>query len=113
MNKTLSWALLTFFLSVFMAGKLHATTRAAASCSSSDVQAAIDQSVSGDTVTIPAGTCTWTTGLTVPKNISLVGSGQASTHITDAVVGKQASRCKSQALLSFASVIFHGQSVLP
>lgn len=71
-----------------MAGKLHATTRAAASCSSSDVQAAIDQSVSGDTVTIPAGTCTWTTGLTVPKNISLVGSGQASTHITDAVVGK-------------------------
>ncbi len=55
----------------------------AASCSQTDVQAAINSASSGDTVTIPAGACTWTTQLTITKGITLQGSGVGSTIIKD------------------------------
>ena len=37
----------------------------------------------GDTVTIPAGTATWTSTLTVTKNIQIIGAGEGSTVITE------------------------------
>lgn len=37
----------------------------AASCSSADVQSAIDQAVDGDIVSIPAGTCSWTENVAI------------------------------------------------
>jgi polygalacturonase len=43
---------------VGVVGVIHA-----ASCSQEDVQAAIDAANDGDTVSVPAGTCTWTTPL--------------------------------------------------
>jgi hypothetical protein len=48
----------------------------AASCSSSDVQAAINSATQGQTVHVPAGACTWATGVSVTgKGINIVGAG--------------------------------------
>ena len=62
----------------------------AASCSEGDVQAAVNQVLSGGggTVFIPAGTCTWTsTAVTVStgssKDIKIIGAGQHLTIIND------------------------------
>jgi len=67
------------FLSVVPA---HAGTFAAASCNQTDVASAIASAIaagSGNTVTIPAGTCTWTSNVTSPAsgtlpNISIIGA---------------------------------------
>src|SRR6266478_6347127 len=39
--------------------------------------------VDGDTITLPAGTFTWTTTLTISKAITLQGAGVGSTIIKD------------------------------
>ncbi|MFC1701125.1 fibronectin type III domain-containing protein, partial [Patescibacteria group bacterium] len=54
----------------------------AATCEQVDVQAAVNLAVSGDTVMVPAGECTWNIGITVLNNISIVGAGVGSTMIT-------------------------------
>jgi hypothetical protein len=57
----------------------------AASPQVSDIQAKIDLAKDGDTVVVPAGTASWTTSLTVTKNITLRGAGIGKTIILDAV----------------------------
>lgn len=59
----------------------------ATSCNSSDVQTAINAAVDGDTVQIPAGTCSWTTsGVTVTnKVLTIQGAGIDQTIIVDAL----------------------------
>lgn len=48
----------------------------AASCNASDVQAAINAATEGQTVAVPAGTCTWTSGVTISgKGITVTGAG--------------------------------------
>ncbi len=47
----------------------------AASCSYADVSSAISSASSGDTVQVPAGTCTWDQTLTINKGITLQGAG--------------------------------------
>lgn len=81
---------------------LYAAIKSAASCSATDVQAAIDSAADGDTVIIPAGTCTWTTTVVIAtpkatsgagwpslpsheKFLTLQGAGIGQTVITDAV----------------------------
>ncbi len=56
----------------------------AASCSQQAVQAAINSAGNGDTVAVPAGSCTWSSGIWIPnsKKITLQGAGKASTVIT-------------------------------
>ena len=49
----------------------------AASCNLSDVQAQVDLSADGDTVVIPAGSCTWTAGISTSKSITIRGAGSA------------------------------------
>lgn len=63
------------------AAKGNAATHTAASCSLSDVSAAIAAAEVGDTVKVPPGTCTWTDKLTITKGISLIGGGSADTII--------------------------------
>jgi hypothetical protein len=64
----------------------RAATYSAASCTSADVQSAINAARSGDTVAVPAGICTWT-GTVEPiyvapgKDITLKGAGSDSTRI--------------------------------
>lgn len=53
-----------------------AAVRAADGCTRSAVQAAVDSADSGDTVVVPAGTCTWTAAVTIQdKTITLKGAG--------------------------------------
>ena len=53
-----------------------AATLSAASCSSADVQTAINNALNGDLVVIPGGTCNWTSGVTINgKRIKLQGGG--------------------------------------
>jgi hypothetical protein len=48
----------------------------AATCNSSDVQTAINAAAEGDTVIIPAGTCSWTSGVSISgKGITVQGAG--------------------------------------
>ena len=61
----------------------RAATRTATTCNQPDVQAAIDAAADGDTVQIPAGSCTWTTNVGwMNKNIILQGTGIDQTIIT-------------------------------
>jgi hypothetical protein len=56
----------------------------AASPSQADVTAAINSAANGDTVLVPAGSATWkgASGITITKNISLIGAGLSETIIT-------------------------------
>jgi hypothetical protein len=54
---------------VSVPGPADAATITAASCSQVDVQAAINSANNGDTVMIPNGSCTWTGGINVGKQI--------------------------------------------
>jgi hypothetical protein len=56
----------------------HAATLTAASCNSSDIQSKINAAKNGDTVQIPAGSCTWTMGIGTGdpgKAITIQGAG--------------------------------------
>src|SRR5271170_8499710 len=76
----------SFLLLLFspaMATLAHAGTYTAASCNWSDVNAVINgpthAAAAGDTITIPAGTCTWTNELLIPAGITLTGTGTPNT----------------------------------
>ncbi len=51
----------------------------AASCSQAHVQAAVDAATAGDTVLVPAGSCTWSTPVSISKAVHLRGAGTATT----------------------------------
>jgi hypothetical protein len=61
------------------------SSRVAASCSQADVQAMINISGPGDTVIIPAGTCTYTGTLTNFNGVNIIGAGIDQTIIVDEV----------------------------
>ncbi|MBK9170103.1 MAG: hypothetical protein IPM24_21940 [Bryobacterales bacterium] len=75
---------LILFLAALMGGAtshgLLAATRQAASCSTGDVQAAINSAAHADIVAVPAGSCSWS-GLSVNKAIHLRGAGTGQTNI--------------------------------
>lgn len=66
---------------LFAAGARAQSTYTAADCSRNSVNAVINgpthTAVDGDTITVPAGTCAWTSGITVPSGvgISIIGAG--------------------------------------
>ena len=61
---------------------VSAATINAASCSYSDVSSAISSASAGDTVNVPAGSCTWSSTLSISKSIELIGAGSSNTIIT-------------------------------
>jgi hypothetical protein len=71
-----------FCFSVFVT-EVHADTHTAASCAYSDVSAAVAAASAGDTVSVPAGACTWNTRLTITKGVNLIGAGVGNTVITN------------------------------
>jgi hypothetical protein len=81
-------------LSITLAAPFWAQgTYTAASCSQSAVNALINgpthTAVDGDTINIPSGSCTWTSGISVPAGIgvSIIGAGSGSTTIVDSYTG--------------------------
>lgn len=76
--------LIGIILLLLAVGLSHADTHTAASCSRAAVNAAIALADHGDTVSIPAGTCSsdWTVVTDIDKAITLQGAGAGSTVIT-------------------------------
>ncbi len=72
-NKWLAPALLLAFCM-----PTHAAAISAASCSRADVATALASASPGDTVQVPAGTCSWTGGISY-SGIQLVGAGSSTT----------------------------------
>lgn len=81
-------ALLALGLS-FLASPAWATVHTAADCEEGTIQTLHDSGavVTGDTISVPAGSCTWSTAVTVTKAITLQGAGVGQTIITNNVVG--------------------------
>ena len=69
------------FVCLMFARDGHAATIAARTCSRTDVQNAVNIASRGDTVTVPAGSCTWSGTLTITKAIILQGAGKDSSII--------------------------------
>jgi hypothetical protein len=74
--------LLALVLTALSSSEGQAATRTAASCSRADVQTAVNAAVDGDTVIIPSGACTWTTGITTNKQITITGLVKGTVLIT-------------------------------
>jgi hypothetical protein len=70
-----------FISSALFVTAAQAKTVNAASCSQSDVQVAINSASSGDTVTVPGGSCTWNSVVSISsaKQIKLDGGGATIT----------------------------------
>ena len=66
--------LLALLFTALFGTRAQANTITANSCSTADVQSAINSAAGGDTVAIPPGTCTWTTGVSL-SGITLTGAG--------------------------------------
>jgi uncharacterized repeat protein (TIGR02543 family) len=89
MKRLFTTFLLGYLVTFFIVGPAWAApdTHTAASCENKagqlDVQTAMDAAASGDTVTIPAGSCTWTTTVTNNnKSLIIQGAGVGTTNIT-------------------------------
>ena len=76
-------AFLALLLLLTPATGIHGATITAASASYADVSTAVAQAHDGDTVTVPAGTQTWSSTLTINKAITLQGAGKTQTIITN------------------------------
>ncbi|MEZ0392040.1 MAG: hypothetical protein ACAH59_07500, partial [Pseudobdellovibrionaceae bacterium] len=76
LKKTWQTGLITFVGLFLQTQAAEAATITAASCELSAVQSAVNSSVDGDTVNVPAGTCTWSSALSISsKTIILKGAG--------------------------------------
>jgi hypothetical protein len=65
-----------------LARTASAATITAASCSSADVASAVAAANDGDTVVIPNGSCTWSTGVNVSKQIIISGQTKGGVNLT-------------------------------
>lgn len=83
MRRTLTLLLIVFGFDLFWNGNAYGQTIAASSCLQSDVQSALSSAAAGSTIMLPAGTCTWTSSLSVSIGVSIIGAGQGSTIILD------------------------------
>jgi hypothetical protein len=77
---------MTGVLLLFLCASAQAATVPAASCSRTDVGNAVTAAASGDTVSVPAGTCTWSSTLTINKSLILLGAGVGATKIVSGAV---------------------------
>jgi hypothetical protein len=78
MTKIMKLVSVGFLLGALFSATARANTWPAASCNEPDVAAALGHvAADGDTVTIPAGTCRWTTALTYNQvySTSIIGAG--------------------------------------
>jgi hypothetical protein len=88
MSNRITWVLFAWLLTVLFVKPAQAQTINAATCSGSDVQAALNKvAANGTTVNIPAGTCTWTSAVTYNQVYSTTIQGQSTTTGTCAPGG--------------------------
>jgi len=82
LKKILMFLLASFYVCIIFFQDVSAATIEAKSCSYFDVSNAVLSAQRGDTVTVPAGSCTWSNELTITKAIRLKGEGIDKTIIT-------------------------------
>ena len=86
MSSVIRLRLLAVVGALGVAATAGAATINAANCSAAAVQTAINTALRGDTVLIPNGACTWTSGVTIAgKGIILKGQSTAGVIITNQV----------------------------
>jgi hypothetical protein len=82
-------------LGAVLCGLGFASTHTASSCSQADVDAVINgpthTAVDGDVIQIPAGSCTWTSGITIPANIGITIKGSGTPNSSPSTFGAAAS----------------------
>jgi hypothetical protein len=83
MTKIIKWVLFALVVGTFFGGEAKASTLTAASCNVSDVSSAINSAKDGDTVIIPNGSCSWSSGISTAKQITLQGASVGGVTITD------------------------------
>ena len=91
--KKLFLCLIIFFTSVSVSFAVcggSSPNLVAADATQAEVQLCVAASAYGDTITIPAGTETWTSGILITKNIKIVGNGVGSTVITNGLTNNSA-----------------------
>lgn len=76
-------ALIMLFFILALPVISYGDTVIADSCSLIDVTAAHTAASNGDTITIPSGSCTWTSSLPVTKEVAFIGGSGGETIITD------------------------------
>lgn len=83
MRKAFRTAVVVILVHPSLIGIAHGATIDVSSCQASAVQSAINSAASGDTVSVPAGSCTWS-DVTIPDNkkLTLKGAGKSATTIT-------------------------------
>src|ERR1017187_1831970 len=69
-------------LVILIAPYIKGATNTAASLSSSDVQTSINNASVGDTILLPSGSATWSSGVALNKPITIHGEGTNLTIIT-------------------------------
>ncbi|MGZ6440051.1 MAG: hypothetical protein ACXWRU_08365 [Pseudobdellovibrionaceae bacterium] len=96
---------MSFFISL---QEGHAATITAASCNYSDVLSAVNSAAVGDTVTVPGGSCTWGSTLSINKGISLIGAGSVNTLITgsNGLISYQPANGSTNALFRLSGFTF-------
>ena len=62
---------------------LHSEAQVLPDCEYATVDSAVSSASNGDTISLPAGDCTWSSRLTITKAITLLGSGVGNTIIRD------------------------------
>lgn len=75
-------AIISFLILLLLPSVGQTATHNAADCERATIVTLITAATSGDTINVPAGTCTWTSAVTVNKSIALIGAGSDQTIIT-------------------------------
>lgn len=87
MTHPIRWLLIGLLLNGLSSSEGQAATVNAASCSVAAVQTAINTAANGDTVVIPNGSCTWTSGITTSKQITITGQAKGAVLIAHSAGG--------------------------
>lgn len=79
-SKSIRLIFVAFLINIVLSLGAEAAIIKAADCSQSAVQTAINSASNGDTVSIPAGSCSWTsgTGISTSKQIDIEGAGSST-----------------------------------
>jgi len=78
------FALFFLVISFLWVSEGNSATINAATCSLTDVKAAITSASTKDTVKVPSGNCTWSSKIDIPanKDLAIIGAGIGNTNIT-------------------------------
>ena len=75
-------ACLAFSHNIYAACGGSGANLTSSSASVADIQACITAAATGATITVPSGTFTWSSALSVSKGVKLIGAGTGNTNIT-------------------------------